>query len=649
MKLTGPAAGRAAVWGGAVLAVALFLAVNVLSQTMFRTARVDLTEGGLYTLSDGTGAMLSGLEEPLTVRFFFSESLAADLPGFRQYAQRVRELLETYAARAGGAITLHVIDPEPFSPAEDEAVAFGLRGVPLTEQGERFYFGMAATNTTDDLEVVPFFQDARESFLEYDLTRAFYRLANPKRPVVGLISTLPINGGFDPQRGALPTWAVADQIGQLFELRDLETDVGRVPDDIDVLMVAHPKDLPGRTRYAIDQYVLGGGKAMVFVDPFSEAAAGIPDPENPMRMHNSRLPELFAAWGVELAPGMIVGDRLSARKVRGGSRERPVAVDYIAWLALDADNFNRERIVTAQLGAINVATAGSLSPADGATTEFTPLMTSSGEAMLFERMHVQFMPDPAQLLADFAATGDVYTLAAQISGPAETAFPDGPPPPEDDASGADGAADAGAGDGEAAPPEGHLAASEGDINLLLVADTDLLSDRFWVQVGNFLGDDVLVPVADNGAFVINALDTYSGSSDLIDLRSRRTSDRPFVVVQELERAAEERFRETERSLQAQVRETEAQLAELQLGGDGAQAVLTPEQQDSIAAFRERLVSARKQLRDVQLALRQDIERLGATLELLNVALVPVLVALVGAVVALLRARRRRRALAAAVQ
>ena len=649
MKLTGLAAGRAAVWGGAVLAVALFLAVNVLSQTMFRTARVDLTEGGLYTLSDGTGAMLSGLEEPLTVRFFFSESLAADLPGFRQYAQRVRELLETYAARAGGAITLHVIDPEPFSPAEDEAVAFGLRGVPLTEQGERFYFGMAATNTTDDLEVVPFFQDARESFLEYDLTRAFYRLANPKRPVVGLISTLPINGGFDPQRGALPTWAVADQIGQLFELRDLETDVGRVPDDIDVLMVAHPKDLPGRTRYAIDQYVLGGGKAMVFVDPFSEAAAGIPDPENPMRMHNSRLPELFAAWGVELAPGMIVGDRLSARKVRGGSRERPVAVDYIAWLALDADNFNRERIVTAQLGAINVATAGSLIPADGATTEFTPLMTSSGEAMLFERMHVQFMPDPAQLLADFAATGDVYTLAAQVSGPAETAFPDGPPPPEDDASGADGAADAGAADGEAAPPEGHLAASEGDINLLLVADTDLLSDRFWVQVGNFLGDEVLVPVADNGAFVINALDTYSGSSDLIDLRSRRTSDRPFVVVQELERAAEERFRETERSLQAQVRETEAQLAELQLGGDGAQAVLTPEQQDSIAAFRERLVSARKQLRDVQLALRQDIERLGATLELLNVALVPVLVALVGAVVALLRARRRRRALAAAVQ
>ena len=636
-------------WAAVALAAALFLALNVLSQTALRTARLDLTEGRLYTLSGGTRAMLESMAEPITVRFFFSESLAADLPGFRQYAQRVRELLETYAARAGGAMALQVIDPEPFSPAEDEAVALGLRGVPLTEQGERLYFGMAATNTTDDLEVVPFFQDAREAFLEYDLTRAFHRLANPKRPVVGLVSTLPVDGGFDPQRGAQPAWTVAEQIRQLFELRDLTTEVAEVPGDVDVLMVVHPKDLPGATRYAIDQFVLGGGKAMVFVDPFSEAAAGIPDPENPMRLHNSRLPGLFAAWGVELAPGMIVGDRLTARKVRGGTRERPVAVDYIAWLALGADNFDHENIVTAQLGAINVATAGALSPVEGASTEFTPLIRSSNEAMLFERMHVQFMPDPAQLLADFAATGESYVMAARVSGPAETAFPDGPPPPEDDSAASDPAAadeDEG-GDSAPALPEGHRAASDGPINVLIVADSDLLSDRFWVQAGNFIGQDVIVPVADNGAFAVNALDVYAGSSDLIGLRSRRTSDRPFTVVRALERQAEERFRETEEMLQAQVRDTEAQLAELQVGGDGSQPVLTLEQQASIAAFRERLVSTRRQLREVQLALRRDIERLGASLQFLNVALVPILVALVGLVVALLRARRRRRALAAA--
>ena len=233
-------------WAAVALAAALFLALNVLSQATLRTARLDLTEGRLYTLSGGTRAMLESMAEPITVRFFFSESLAADLPGFRQYAQRVRELLETYAARAGGAMALQVIDPEPFSPAEDEAVALGLRGVPLTEQGERLYFGMAATNTTDDLEVVPFFQDAREAFLEYDLTRAFYRLANPKRPVVGLVSTLPVDGGFDPQRGAQPAWTVAEQIRQLFELRDLTTEVSEVPEDVDVLMVVPPEGPSGR-------------------------------------------------------------------------------------------------------------------------------------------------------------------------------------------------------------------------------------------------------------------------------------------------------------------------------------------------------------------------------------------------------------------
>ncbi len=632
-----PAGRSLSTWGAVALALVLLLALNVLSQTLFRDARLDLTEGRLYTLSDGTRAILDSIEEPITVRLFYSESLAGDAPGLREYAQRVRELLETYVARADGAITLEIIDPEPFSEAEDEALALGLVGAAVTmnPQGERFYFGMAATNTTDDLELVPFFQDTREAFLEYDLTRAFYRLANPDPPVVGLITTLPIMGGFDPQRGQRPGWVIAEQIQQLFELRDLTTEVTAIPDDIDILMVVHPKDLPGAARYAIDQFVLGGGNAMVFVDPFSEAGAGIPDPENPQRLHNSFLPDLFTAWGVELAPGMIVGDRLSSRKVRGGTRERPVAIDYIAWLSLPRERVNQDEIITAQLNTVNLATAGSLSPLDDATTEFTPLITSSDQSMLFSRMYVQFMPDPAQLLADFAATGDIYTIAARVTGPAATAFPDGPPP--DPVSPSD------------IPPipEGHLAESAGPVNLLLVADSDLLSDRFWVQQGNMNGQMVIAPYADNGPFVINALDTYAGSGDLIGLRSRRTSDRPFTVVQELERAADQRFRETEQALQAQMEETDARLSELQTGGDASAPLLSQEQLAAIAELVEQRTLTRKQLREVRLALRQDVENLGFQLKLVNIALVPVLIALVGIVVALLRARRRRRALAAA--
>ena len=630
---------RLSVWGLVAVTVVLFLAINVLSQTVFRSLRLDLTENRLYTLSDGTHQVLAELTEPLTVRFFYSASLAADLPSIRQYAQRVQELLETYAAKADGAITLEVIDPAPFSDTEDEAVGFGLQGAPINEAGDRLYFGMAATNTTDDIEVIGFFQEQRETLLEYNLTRAFYNLGNPKRRVVGVISTLPINGGYDPQRGPTEPWVVMSQIGQLFDVRDLGIEIAVIPADVDVLMVVHPKDLVPPTRYAIDQFVLGGGKAMVFVDPFSEIAASVPDPENPARLHNSWLPELFKSWGVELAPGLFVGDRQTARKVRAGTRDQPQAVDYLAWLALKSGNFNSDEVVTGQLGVVNVATVGALSPTEDATTEFIPLMTSTTEANLIQRMSVQFMPNPQQLLADFEASGETYVMAARLTGPVSTAFPDGQP----------------LADGAAPLPEegedGYVAQqteSTAPIQLILVADSDLLADRQWVQVQQFLNQTVAMPLADNGPFVVNAIDVLAGSDALIGLRSRGTSERPFEVVLDLQRRAEDRFRETEEVLQARVTEVEERLAEIQTteGGGGA-LVLSAEQQDAMTVFRDELIDTRKQLRDVQLALRQDIERLGTMLKFLNIALVPLLIGVIAVVVSIARRQRRRRAIAAA--
>lgn len=628
--------GRLSAWLVVVIGAVLFVALNVLSQTALRNTRVDLTENQLYTLSDGTGTVLSDLREPLTVRFFYSSSLVADLPSVRQYAQRVQEMLETYAEQSSGMVTLQVIDPEPFSSDEDEAVAFGLQGVPLNEAGDRLYFGLAATNTTDDIEVIPFFQEQRESFLEYDLTRALYNLANPKRRVVGLISTLPIAGGFDQEQGMLQPWAIAGQIQQLFELNFLGTDVSEVPEEVDVLMVVHPQELPSATRYAIDQFVVSGGNALVFVDPFSEIAAGAPDPQNPTRLHNSRIPDLFAAWGVELAPGMFVGDKLSARKVRSGTRDRPEAIDYIAWLSLKRENMSADEIATGQLGLINVASSGAISPTEDATTEMTPLLTSSEEAMLIERLLIQFVPNPAQLLEDFQASGTAYTMAARVTGPIKTAFPDGPPEESDETKALlipqDWA-------------ETHVTESDGPVNLIVVADTDILADRQWVQLQQFVGQTYALPSADNGPFVINALDVLAGSSELISLRSRGTSSRPFEVVENLQREAEERFRETEQALQARVAETEQKLAELQTGeATGGALVMSPEQQEAVTAFREELIEVRQQLRDVQLALRQEIEQMGLTLKFLNIALVPLIIGVVAIVISLVRSQRRRRAI-----
>jgi len=627
---------RVSAWAIVAVGAILFVAFNVLSQTVLRDSRIDLTENRLYTLSDGTRSVLADLPEPLTVRFFYSSSMVADLPTIRQYGQRVQEMLETYAGQSNGLVTLQVIDPEPFSSDEDEAVAFGLQGVPLNDAGDRLYFGMAATNTTDDIELIPFFQDQRESFLEYDLTRAFYNLANPKRRVVGMVSKLPLAGGFDQQTGMIPPWAIASQIEQLFELRDLGTELVTIPEDVDVLMVVHPKELPSATRYAIDQFVLGGGNALVFVDPFSEVAAGVPDPKNPARLHNSRLPDLFAAWGVDLAPGLFVGDRLTARKVRAGTRDRPEAVDYVAWLSLHRENMSPDEIATGQLGVINVATAGALSATEDATTELIPLLSSSAEAMLIERLLIQFVPDPVQLLANFQETGTNYAMAARVSGPIKTAFPEGPPEEQNQ---------------ELAAltlenwEETHIAESAEPANLILVADTDILADRQWVQVQQFAGQTYALPSADNGPFIINALDVLAGSSELISLRSRGTSARPFKVVEAMQREAEDRFRETEQALQARVDETEQKLAELQTGeASGGALVMSPEQQEAVAAFREELVATRKQLRDVQLALRQDIEQMGLTLKFLNIALVPLAIGVLAIIVSLVRSQRRRRAI-----
>lgn len=628
--------GRVSAWAVIVVAAVLFVAFNVLSQTVLRNSRIDLTENQLYTLSDGTRTVLGDLSEPLTVRFFYSGSLAGDLPTIRQYGQRVQEMLETYAAQSNDMVTLQVIDPVPFSSDEDEAVAFGLQGVPLNDAGDRLYFGMAATNTTDDIEIIPFFQDQREAFLEYDLTRALFNLANPKRRVVGLISTLPIAGGFDQERGMSQPWAIASQIDQLFELKDLGTALAEIPEDVDVLMVVHPKELPSATRYAIDQYVVAGGNALIFVDPFSEVAAGTPDPKNPARLHNSSLPELFSAWGVELAPGMFVGDRLAARKVRAGTRDRPEAIDYVAWLSLQSGNMSPDEIATGQLGLINVATAGALSATEDATTELIPLLSSSDQAMLIERLLVQFVPDPAGLLSNFQATGTNYAMAARLTGPVKTAFPDGPPEEQSDELAALNLENW---------EETHVAESDGSVNLILVADSDIIADRQWVQVQQFAGQTYALPSADNGPFVINALDVLAGSSELISLRSRGTSAKPFEVVEALQRDAEDRFRETEEALQSRVAETEQKLADLQSGeATGGALVMSPEQQEAVAAFREELVATRKQLRDVQLALRQDIEQMGLTLKFLNIALVPLAIGLLAIVVSLVRRQRRRRAI-----
>ena len=625
-------------------AVALFVAINVIADRTLRATRLDLTQRHLYTLSEGTKQTLAHIDEPITLRFYYSPRLGDEVPSHGIYAQRVREMLEEYAARAKGRIILEMLNPEPFSPVEDRAVAFGLQGVPLDQGGEPVYFGLAATNSTDDQQVIPFFQPDRERFLEYDLTKLVHALAFPKKTVVGVVSSLPLEGDFMAamQGRPLEPYTVMEQLRPLYEIRTLSPEFDKVEDGVDVLMLVHPQKLSEKTLYAIDQFVLKGGKALVFVDPHSEtqlAHAGRMSP--PGSPSSSDLETLFAAWGLTLDKDKIAADRRYARRVNAGTRERVKPMEYVAWLALKEENLNRDDPVTGDLSAINLASAGVLRPREGAKTTFTPLITTSAEAEEIPAEKVEGLPDVAGLLADYKPGGEKLTLAARINGVAETAFPDGPPNAAKDDKEKTSDAKSETEPAKDLPPQVKTAVRP--INVIVVADTDILDDRFWVQVQDFFGQRVAIPNASNGDFVANAIDVLAGGNDLIGLRSRGSAARPFEVVQAIQRAAEDRSQAREKDLEQQLKDTQAKIKELQgKEGPGGGVTLAAEQTRTLENFRAQMLQIRQELRRVQLDLRQEVDRLKAVLEFFDVAFVPLLVGIAAIVLGIVRLQRRKR-------
>jgi len=505
----------------------LFLAVNIVSDSLFRSSRIDLTEDGLYTLSDGTRKILRTLQAPVTLRFFFSNKAATAYPGVKSYGARVRDLLEEYVGLANGKLRLQVIDPEAFTEDEDQAVAFGLKAASGGD-GESIYFGLVGTNTLDDQQVIPFFARERERFLEYDITRLIYGLGHPDKPVVGLISSLPLQYGAGGIQGMLrgnsrPN-VIYDRLRQLFEVRIMGPRLDKIDDDIDLLLIVDPQPFDDQSLYAIDQFVLRGGRAMIFVDPHSEMAATTPTPGMPPAggAPSSDMAKLFRAWGFQLDPGKVVADRQFAQQVTMGNDNWRRVKDYVIWLTVPKAGLDGGDVVTGDLSLVNFGTAGHLTRLDKAKTTFEPLVTSSPDAMLVDEKDISTVPDPDALLRDFAPTGKRYVIAARISGEVDSAFSDGPPKAagagdkkddvgdKDPAKGksAGKADDKVAGDDKAGT---HLAKSKGPIHVIVVADSDVLDDRFWAQVQDFLGQRMVVPIADNASFVINGVDQLAGS------------------------------------------------------------------------------------------------------------------------------------------
>lgn len=589
---------------GLVLLAAAFLMFTLFNNLLFSGAKLDLTQGHLYTLSKGTRKIVDKIGEPINLYFYFSNSTTSDLAGLRAYSQRVKELLKQYVSLSDGKIKLHIVDPEPFSEAEDRATAFGLQSIP-DRNGNKIYFGLAGTNSLDDHQVIPFFQPGKERFLEYDITRLIQSLEVHNKPVVGLMTSLGMEGGVDVRTfQSSPPWVVSEELHKEFDVRNILMTATSIPKDVKLLVIVHPKKLTQQTRFAIDQYVMRGGHALVFVDPLAEM--DVPKRRGvmpaPGQSQSSDMKKLFASWGIALKPGDILADAGSALQINGPSG-RPVR--HLAILGFDQSNMNHDDVVTASLKNVNASSVGILEKLKGATTKVEPLIQSSTDADPIPTPTLEGMNNPEQFEKEFSATGKRYLVAARITGTASTAFPNG--------------------------IEGHdkdLVKKTDDLNVIVVADTDILSDRLWVHVQNFFGRRIASPFANNGDFVVNCVDNLLGSSDLISVRSRGRYTRPFVVVDNLRREADAKYQQSAKDLQAQLSETEQKLQELEKQKTKHNLLsLSPEQEAALEKFQKEKLHIRKQLREVRHQLDKNIESLGTTLKFLNIILFPLLLTL----------------------
>ena len=597
----------------ALLGAVIFGCINIIGAQMLRGVRVDLTQQKLYSLSDGTRAMVGAMAEPIRFRFFMSSGLTREAPQIAAFASRVRAMLDSYVAGSGGKIILEVIDPKPYSEEEDRAVAFGVSPI-SSGSGDRLFFGLAATNSTTGKATIGSFSPEREAFLEYDLTRLVAELDRKGKAVVALMDGMNLQG--NPQLGTREQ-QVLTQMKQFFDVKMVEPDPAKLPEGTRVLMVVHPQGLSEKTLYLIDQWVMGGGATMAFVDPNAEnqtGPRGAPPPDT-----SSNLEKLFAAWGVRYDPKRAVADAGFALQTERTINGRPTPMSNLPWIAVHDEGLRKDDAIVAQLSAMVFTTAGSFET-DKPGVSLRPLVTASskGGTLPVEDMKDRTADLRLQLVKVVRGAASPV-IAARLTGALDSAYPTRP-------------------EGVVATGE-HAGKNTKPVNVILVGDADMLMDRNWVQRRNLLGTEVAQAFANNGDFVINAIEQMAGGVALADLRGRGVSWRPFERIQAIEAEANQRYRAKEQALQEKLKDAEQKLQDLGRGGQQGAEVLTPKQVETIEKFRSELLATREELRATQFAMRSDVDRLKNMIMAINVAGVPLLIGVIALLLALRRKNR----------
>lgn len=613
--------------GGVIALAVILIAANFLLGAF--NARVDLTEGNVYTLSPGTRAILSKLEAPVKIRFYYSQGSNAVPVGLKTFAKRVEDLLAEYRAASGGKVTVEKFNPEPDSDAEDSANLDGIDGQ-MTNTGDKFYLGLSVS-FLDQKAAIPVLAPDRERLLEYDITRAISQVSTLKKPVVGLMSALPVLGRpLNPVLKQQPTepWVLATELKRVFDVREVKMDTEKIDDDIKVLLVIHPRNLSETTEYAIDQFVLRGGKLIAFVDPYAYFDQQ-PDLQNPFggqQAGQSMFYNLFKAWGIDMNMGKVVADLTYA------SGEGPRLLPTL--LSLNQHALNQDDVVTSQVGTLLVPFGGAFSgkPAEGISQ--TVLAHTSKNSMLVDLIIATLSGEPST--RGFEPSGQEMPIAIRLTGKFKTAFPEGKPKPfmpRDEKK---------VEKKEAAPAAPQLKESAEENSVVLVSDVDLLTDNAAVEVQDVFGQRLVVPRNGNLNLALSLVEHLSGDQNLISLRSRAAFTRPLTVIRDMEARAQQTYLGKIKELEDSLNKTQEKLQDLQKGRGGAQAtILTPEQQAEIENFRKAAAETRRDLKEVRKNLREETDTLQFWTKVVNIGLVPLLIAIAGLMLALIQRRRVR--------
>jgi len=586
--------------------------------------RVDLTAEHAYTLSAGTKAILARLDTPVQIRFYASQS-AEGMPVFlKTYAQQVDDLLGEYRQNSRGLIQVQKLDPEPDSDAEDSAKLEGVEPQ-LLSNGERVYLGLSVS-LLDQKEAIPFLSPERERLLEYDISRAIARVMTPDKSVIGVLSPLPVmgTGAMMPmQQQGEPAWVLIEELKRDFDVREIEPNATTIPNDIKVLLVIHPKGITEATQFALDQFVLRGGKLIAFLDPMAAldpqtASAGFGSPPS-----KSGLDRLLKAWGVTFEDSKVLADLDFVARTDQG---RAPAV-----LALNEKAVNKDDIATADAGNLFVVFGGVFGGTPAQGLKETVLLHSSKDSELVDPMMARMSGE--EIAKSFKPSGIEYPLAIRLSGKFKTAFPAGKPKPPE--------AEPNEKKEDASPPETTLKESKQETTIVLVGDSDMIQDRVAVrQVGNPFGQRLFMPANGNLAFAENLIDQLTGDSNLIAVRSRASRERPFTVVKKMQADAEASYRSKIKELEDGLADAQRKIGQLQSGKqEGQRFILSPQQQEELANFRKKEAEAKTQLKEVRKKLRADIDSLENRIKWLDIAGMPALVALTGLAFAIVKRRR----------